>query len=120
MGERLGRGIEQETNALFHRGINEMPPVLKSSDIAPGHMKAIELYGVPVAIANVDGAFYAISDACPHAACSLSRGMLKGKVVTCRDDGSQFDLVSGHVLTGPAKVRVRTYRIQIHGDELSI
>jgi 3-phenylpropionate/trans-cinnamate dioxygenase ferredoxin component len=120
VAKRLGTGIEQETNALFRRGIREMPPVLKSSDIAPGHMTAIELYGVPVAIANVGGVFYAISDACPHAACSLSLGLLNGKVVTCRNDGSQFDLVSGHVLTGPAKVRVRTYRIQIHGDELSI
>ena len=97
-----------------------MPSVIRSSEIAPGQMTAVDLYGVPVAIANVGGAFYAISDACPHAACSLSHGLLEGKVVTCRTDGSQFDLVSGHVLTGPAKVRFRTYRIQIHGDELSI
>jgi nitrite reductase/ring-hydroxylating ferredoxin subunit len=97
-----------------------MPSVLKSDDLAPGCMTAVDLQGVPVAVANVGGAFYAISDACPHAACSLSGGRLDGKVVTCGNDGSQFDVVSGHVLTGPAKVRVRTYRIQIHGGELSI
>ena len=97
-----------------------MPNVLKSSQIAPGQMTAIDLYGVPVAIANVDGVFYAISDACTHGACSLSRGRLEGKVVICSTDGSQFDLVSGHVLGGPATARVRTYRIQVHGDDLSI
>jgi 3-phenylpropionate/trans-cinnamate dioxygenase ferredoxin subunit len=83
-------------------------------------MTAVDLYGVPVAIASVGGVFYAFSDACPYAACSLSQGLLDGKIVTCRTDGSQFDLVSGHVLTGPAKARVRTYRIQVHGDDLSI
>ena len=112
--------IEPRINLVFRRGINEMPTVLNSRDIAPGRMTAVDLYGVPVAIANVGGVFYAISDCCPHAACSLSRGALDGKVVTRRRDGSQFDLVSGHVLTGPATVRVRTYRIQIHGNELNI
>jgi nitrite reductase/ring-hydroxylating ferredoxin subunit len=97
-----------------------MPNVIRSSEVAPGHMAAIDLYGVAVAVANVDGAFYAITDACPYAGCSLSQGALDGKVVTCRNDGSQFDLASGRVLTGPAAARVRTYRIQVHGDELSI
>ena len=97
-----------------------MPSVIKSIEIGPGQMTAVDLYGVAVAIANVGGTFYAISDACPHGACSLSLGMLDGKVVTCRIDGSQFDLPSGSVLSGPAKTRVRTYRVQIDGDELNI
>jgi len=97
-----------------------MPSVIKSNEIEPGHMKAVDLHGTAIAIANVDGDFYAFSDECPHDAASLSHGLLDDKVVTCRNDGSQFDLASGHVLTGPATERVRTYRIQIHGDELSI
>lgn len=97
-----------------------MPSVIRSCEIAPGQMMAVDLQGVPVAIANSGGAFYAFSDVCPHAACSLSKGRLEANVVTCPSDGSQFDLASGHVLTGPAKVRVRTYRVQIKGDELCI
>jgi 3-phenylpropionate/trans-cinnamate dioxygenase ferredoxin component len=97
-----------------------MPGVIKSNEIKPGHMTAVDLHGTAIAIANVGGSFYAFSDACPHDAGSLSKGLLNDKVVTCRNDGSQFDLASGHVLTGPATARVRTYRIQIHGDELSI
>lgn len=97
-----------------------MSGVISSGEIALGAMKSVDLHGVAVAIANVGGAFYAISDACPHAGCSLSHGSLQGSVVTCPNDGSQFDLASGHVLTGPAKVRVRTYRVQVRGDELRI
>jgi 3-phenylpropionate/trans-cinnamate dioxygenase ferredoxin subunit len=83
-------------------------------------MASIDLHGVAVAIANVDGAFYAIKDACPHGGCSLAEGILVGQVVTCSNDGSQFDLPSGHVLKGPAATRVRTYRVQVRGDDLII
>jgi 3-phenylpropionate/trans-cinnamate dioxygenase ferredoxin subunit len=83
-------------------------------------MKALDLQGARVAIANVDGVFYAFSDVCPHAECSLSQGQLEGMVVICGSDGSRFDLSSGHALSGPAQKRVRTYRIQIQGDDLII
>ena len=94
--------------------------MISSNEIAPGRMRSVDLHGVAVAIANVDGAFYGIGDACSHAGCSLSDGSLEGSVVTCLNDGSQFDLASGHVLTGPATLRVRTYRVQVHGTELRI
>ena len=97
-----------------------MPNLIKACEIQPGHMKAVDFYGVAIAIANVDGTFYAVSDACPHGACSLSRGVLAGSVVTCGNDGSQFELTSGHVVTGPAAMRVRTYRVRLEGEELTI
>jgi len=97
-----------------------MPNVIKACEVQSGQMKAVDLYGVAVAIAHVDGAFYAFSDTCPHAACSLSKGVVAGKVVTCSSDGSQFDLTNGQVLTGPAATRVRTYRVQLEGEELRI
>lgn len=97
-----------------------MPTIMKSRQIESGQMTSVDLYGTVLAVANLDGKFYAVSDSCPHAGCSLSKGVLAGTVVTCASDGSQFDMISGHVLAGPAAARVRTYRIQVHGDELSI
>ena len=97
-----------------------MPTVGKTNQIAPGQLLRVDLFGVAVAIANVDGNFYAISDTCSHGSCSLSQGELNGKVLICKVDGSQFDLISGNVLAGPATKRLRTYRIQAKGDELSI
>ncbi len=97
-----------------------MSITIKTSQLAPGHITSADLYGVKVAIANVGGAFYAISDACPFDAAALSQGRLEGNVVTCGTDGSRFDLLSGSVLSGPATGRVRTYRVQVYGDELRI
>jgi len=99
---------------------SNVPSLIKSSELQPGQMKLVDLQGAPVAIANVGGVFYAFSDVCSHAACSLSEGRLDGDVVTCRKDGSQFELSTGRVLQGPAEKRVRTYRIQIAGDDLRI
>ncbi len=75
--------------------------MISTTEISPGRMRSVDVHGVAVAIANVGGAFYGIGDACSHAGCSLSDGSLEGSVVTCLNDGSQFDLASGHVLTGP-------------------
>ena len=97
-----------------------MPSVAKSQAITAGQMTSIDLQGTRVAIAHLDGAFYAFSDSCPHDAGSLSNGRLEGMVVICQSDGSRFDVASGRVLGGPAQKRVRTYRIQVQGDDLVI
>jgi nitrite reductase/ring-hydroxylating ferredoxin subunit len=64
--------------------------------------------------------FFAFTDTCPHDGASLSLGSIEGTVLTCAKDGSQFDLNSGNVVKGPAFKRIRTYRLQIKGDELYI
>lgn len=83
-------------------------------------MRCIDLQGDRVVVANAGGLFYAFSDVCTHLGCSLSEGRLEGTVVTCARDGSQFDIRSGNVLTGPAANRIRTYRVQAYGDEIRI
>src|SRR5688572_15675730 len=67
----------------FARGKVCMPFVGKASDIKPGQLKAVEVDGTIVAIANVDGTYYAFSDDCTHGGCSLSQGDLWGTVINC-------------------------------------
>jgi nitrite reductase/ring-hydroxylating ferredoxin subunit len=50
--------------------------------------------------------------------CSLANGELKGTTVTCACHGSQFDVTSGAVLRGPARKPVRSYAVQVEGEEL--
>jgi 3-phenylpropionate/trans-cinnamate dioxygenase ferredoxin subunit len=93
---------------------------LMASDIESGQMRIHHLHGVAIVIANVEGAFYAISDACPHDGGSLSQGALDGRTVICPTDGSRFDLASGSVVSGPASARVRTYYVQVRDDQLRV
>jgi nitrite reductase/ring-hydroxylating ferredoxin subunit len=96
-----------------------MPVVANPGDLGAGQMTSVDLQGVRVGLANVEGAFYAFSDACSHDGLSLSAGRLDGTTLTC-SCGSRFDLLSGNVLSGPALKRIRTFRVQVSGDELRI
>lgn len=48
-----------------------------------------------VALANVDGAWYALDGLCPHQGGPLGKGRLCGTVLTCPWHGWQFDVATG-------------------------
>ena len=91
-----------------------------SKDIAAGRLRAFEVLGVKVAVANTDGHFYAFGDTCTHTGCSLAMGTLAGTTVTCGCHGSQFDVTSGAVLRGPARRPVRSWAVQVAGEDLLV
>ena len=71
-----------------------------------------------IAVALVDGTYYAFSDICTHRGCSLSEGDLNGTTVTCICHGSQFDISTGAVLRGPAERPVEVYAIRVQDGDL--
>jgi nitrite reductase/ring-hydroxylating ferredoxin subunit len=98
----------------------EFTTVGRVDDVAPGEMRAYQVGGEDVALANVDGALYAFGDVCTHAQCSLAEGDLDGTTVTCVCHGSEFDVTTGDVLGGPAEEPVQSYEVSTDGDELKI
>ena len=91
-----------------------------SRDIAVGQMRAFDVQGTMVNVANADGHLYAFDDACTHSRCSLARGTLAGTTVTCPCHGSQFDVTSGAVLRGPAQRPERSRQVQVEGETLLV
>lgn len=91
------------------------------SEIPAGSMKTVRVNGKPVALANIDGEFFAVSDICSHAECSLgSNGFLDGNVITCACHGAQFDATNGKVLSLPAPTDIPYYEVKIVGEEIHI
>ena len=88
--------------------------------IADGQMRAFEVEGTKVSVANAGGRLYAFDDTCTHTGCSLARGRLEGTTVTCPCHGSQFDVTSGEVLRGPATRPVRSHAVQVEGDPIEV
>jgi 3-phenylpropionate/trans-cinnamate dioxygenase ferredoxin subunit len=86
--------------------------------VGPGKMKAFEVEGNAVTVANVGGHFYAFDDACTHQRCSLADGDLDGPIVECECHGSRFDVRTGEVVRGPAPSPVRTYPVVVEGPDL--
>ena len=91
-----------------------------AKDVATGRLKAFDVLGLKVAVANADGHLYAFEDTCTHTGCSLARGTLAGTTVTCGCHGSQFDVTSGAVVRGPASRPVRSWAVQLAGADLLI
>jgi nitrite reductase/ring-hydroxylating ferredoxin subunit len=89
-----------------------------ATDVANGEMRAFDLDGTKVSVANASGHLYAFDDTCTHMGCSLANGELDGTTVTCACHGSQFDVTSGNVLRGPAQRPVRSRAIQVDGEAL--
>lgn len=91
----------------------------KKADIKPGELALFEVAGRRIAVANANGRFFAIDDACTHEQCSLAEeGSLEGTVVTCGCHGAQFDVTTGAVLAPPAPEPVKAYPLRVDHDDL--
>lgn len=98
----------------------EFVKVAKTSDIAPGERKAVDVGARRIAIFNVDGTFYAIDDTCTHRGGPLSQGEVSGKEVTCPWHGAVFDVTTGSVLGLPAPRRVASYAVWVKGEDIEV
>ena len=95
-------------------------PAIKVANVPANGMLVVDVNGTRVAVANVDGQYYAFDDECTHEQCSLAEGDLAGTTVTCVCHGAEFDVRSGSVLAPPAVVPVKVYRTRVEGDALHI
>lgn len=92
----------------------------KTTDLAPGEMKRVpnETVG-DLCVYNVGGTFYATADLCTHATASLSEGDIDdGFLITCPVHWGQFHIPSGKAVTFPCERNLRTYLIEIEGDDV--
>lgn len=100
--------------------MGEFITVGNQEELEAGEMKAFDVGGVKIAIARAGEEVYAFGDTCTHQQCPLSKGELEGTTVTCPCHGSQFDVSTGAVLTGPAEDPVQSYPVRVEGDALQI
>jgi len=95
-------------------------PVTTASGLAPGAMTWVVVDRQRVLLANVDGAFYALQDACGHRQMPLSKGTLAGHVVECPLHFATFDVRTGKLLSGPTSADVPTYEVQVKDDTVYV
>lgn len=94
--------------------------VAKTSDLSPGGMKWVSVDGERRVLANVEGAFYALSDVCGHRNAPLSRGTLDGYLIECPLHYAQFDVRTGELVNGPISTAVPTYEVRVDGDTVYV
>ncbi len=100
--------------------MSEFVRVARVADVPPGSVRQVEVGGHAVALANVDGEFFAIADTCTHEEASLSEGGLLGEIVVCPKHGSRFNVKTGRVLSLPAVRSVSVFPVRVEGGEVLV
>ncbi len=93
--------------------------VARLSEIPPGSAKVVVVLGHPVAVFNVDGAVYAVSNVCLHRGGPIGEGTLDGPVVTCPMHGWEYDVRTGTNVANPL-ARLATYPVRIDGEDIYV
>jgi nitrite reductase/ring-hydroxylating ferredoxin subunit len=74
--------------------------VARVSDIPVGTMKKVTAFNESILLSNVGGKIYATQNDCGHQRAPLSKGTLKGSIVTCPLHGATFDVTTGRNVGG--------------------
>jgi len=90
-----------------------------AGDFHAGTHKTIHVGDLKVTVYNVDGAFYAIDDRCPHRGASLVKGTQEGVTVCCPLHKWDFDLQTG-ICSQDADVTLKRFEVLRDGDALLV
>lgn len=94
--------------------------VAKKNEIGKGKMKAFNISGKQIAIANTNGEYMAFDDTCTHAQCSLAGGYLDDHTLTCYCHGGQYDIKTGKVLSPPPPAPIKVYEVKVEGEDILV
>ncbi|MGE0710996.1 MAG: Rieske (2Fe-2S) protein [Planctomycetota bacterium] len=93
--------------------------VAAAADVPVGRGRVYTVAGRAVAVFNVDGAFHAVENTCPHAGGPLGEGDLRGAVVSCPWHQWPFDVTTG-CLQRPPALRLARFAVEVQGADLLV
>ena len=94
--------------------------VARVEEVAPGTVAAVEAGGEPIALANVEGRFYAMQGACLHLGGPLGEGRLDAEnYLTCPWHGWKYNVETGKNDFDLA-IQNRTYEVKVEDGEVKV
>jgi nitrite reductase/ring-hydroxylating ferredoxin subunit len=88
-------------------------------EIKPGQRKVVSINGQEIALFNLEGEFYAISNRCPHADFPLTFAPVYGDTIICPNHAWMFNVKTGYCMTKSSCV-IRTYKVVVEGKDVKI
>lgn len=91
-------------------------------DLPDGSGKRVYLGADAIALFNVRGTVYAVSDRCTHGRASLSEGRVQPDscLLQCPWHGGRYDLLTGQPAGPPVRVPIRTYRVKVEAERILV
>jgi nitrite reductase/ring-hydroxylating ferredoxin subunit len=90
-----------------------------AAEVAGGTMKAVEVDGHGVLVANVDGRFHAVADRCGDSPLPLRFGALHGAELRCSWHGCRYDVRTGQRLDGGPE-RLAVLPVAVEDGEIRV
>jgi nitrite reductase/ring-hydroxylating ferredoxin subunit len=97
----------------------EFQAVAQVDEIPPGTVKQVVVGEEEIAVANVDGEFYAVHGHCLHLQGPLGEGRLREEVLSCPWHGWQYDVRTGRNVFDLA-IELRTYEVRVEDGRIAI
>jgi uncharacterized membrane protein/nitrite reductase/ring-hydroxylating ferredoxin subunit len=95
-------------------------PIPAAADLGNQETLRIEISGTVLTIAKVDNQLFAFQEFCTHRYGPLSEGCLDGFDIECPWHKSRFDIRTGKVTRGPAKIDLKTFKIETRDGKLGV
>jgi len=92
---------------------------LALAELPPGTMRAVDVRGVPLLIANVDGDVYAVRNRCGDGPLPLEFGTLDGAEIRCSWHGCRYDVRNGRGIDANGG-RVQVYPVSIEDGRIRV
>jgi nitrite reductase/ring-hydroxylating ferredoxin subunit/uncharacterized membrane protein len=104
---QAGRWREATINAQPKQAI----AVATHDELKVDQMKLLRIGDKRIVLARTEQGYVAFDDRCTHKGGSLAGGVMVCGTVQCLWHGSQFQVATGKVKSGPAKEAIRVYRV---------
>ncbi|MBI3099666.1 MAG: Rieske (2Fe-2S) protein [Planctomycetes bacterium] len=93
--------------------------VVRTTEVPPGTARVVTARGTAIALFNIDGAYFAIDNTCPHRGGPIGEGGIEKGLATCPWHGWQFDVKTGACLSVPS-AGVRSYEVRVVGEAIEV
>lgn len=100
--------------------MGEFVKAASTIEIPPGQARVVNIKGKEIVLFNIEGAFFALDNACTHEEGPLAEGEVLGHEVTCPWHGATFDIRTGEVLGPPAYEGVARYSVRVTGTDIEV
>jgi 3-phenylpropionate/trans-cinnamate dioxygenase ferredoxin subunit len=98
----------------------EYVTVAAESELSPGERIILEIDGEAIAVFNIGGMYFAISDVCSHDDGPVAEGEVRGHEIECPRHGARFDVRTGQALSLPAVVDIPAYPVRVQEGQVQI
>jgi len=100
-------------------GVSEFLRALPIAELPAGQCREALVAGKAVALFNVDGRVYALSNTCIHRGGPLGQGSLSGSSVMCPWHAWTYDVTTGESTVNP-DLKVDRYEVKVEDGQVLV